>query len=1019
MFILLRQLTVGPKVGVSRHVCEPHQRLRIQKLAHWVFSVSKREQKKVMKNRNNRCSVIKRTAISAAVAHSLMSGYLYAQETTGANEHVEVIEVRGIRASLSQSLNKKKNSDEVLDSIVAEDIGKFPDTNVAESLQRIPGVSIDRAGGEGAQVTVRGFGPSFNSVLVGGRRLATDTAGRNFRFDLLGAELIGGADVYKSAPSHLQAGGIGSTIDLQLQRPLSIGEEKAVLSSRAVYEDNSGDVAPQFFGLYSNTFDDDRIGALVSVSYQKRKSAQDAVFSGVFIGPEVNEEQASVLFADGVGNGPGRYLHQQQIRYARQFQDRDRLGLTGVLQYQLADNALLTIDGLFSEFDITNQTTHNFMFNERVTYNNAVTDENNILVAWDQIGRPFQAAVEDNRKSQVYQLAANLDWDITDELVASFDVSYSEAEDDSAGDDFFFVVAGPQAVQRFDNTQGTDVPIFKNFEFELATTDLNGDGQINNLDRIVGNEITAPDPNDTYSWFGTREGQGSTDEILEVRSDFEWYVDTGILENITFGAYYADQEKSRSDARTPGGGNGINNAYLQGQIPLPAELFSLKDNDNFLDGIDVSLPSQYLAYDPEEVIAFLESPAALEMRDLLNGLPLGTSATRLGLDPSNPRDDGGVGFNAIDVPRNAFIIGEETLAAYANAKLMGEIAGMDLTVNAGFRYTRTETTSEAFAEPFATIFPDPTRPDVLLSTRLPAQFIEQTEEYDEFLPSIAARLSITDELVARASYSKSLTRPNLADLNPGINTAPELRLSDLSGSSGNPDLDPFVSDNIDLSLEYYFGESSALSVGFFRKDVSAFIAQQEQREGLTLPSGNRLDEVTEDRSNIDGDTIFLNINRPRNLNSTVVDGVEIAFQHVFDTLPGLLQYVGVSANLTYVNSDDEVGNELIDAAVALPGLSDSQNFVLFYDDGDIEARLAYNNRDRFFSGRQGPEPIFTEEFDQLDARIAWNINENYQVFLEGTNLTDSFVRRSGRFESRFGGIEDPGARYVLGARATF
>nr|WP_269475084.1 TonB-dependent receptor [Alteromonas macleodii] len=117
----------------------------------------------------------------------------------------------------------------------------------------------------------------------------------------------------------------------------------------------------------------------------------------------------------------------------------------------------------------------------------------------------------------------------------------------------------------------------------------------------------------------------------------------------------------------------------------------------------------------------------------------------------------------------------------------------------GFRYTQTETTSEAFAEPFATIFPDPTRPDVLLSTRLPAQFIEQTEDYNEFLPSIAARLNITDELVARASYSQSLTRPNLADLNPGINTAPELRLSDLSGSSGNPDLDPFVSDNIDLS----------------------------------------------------------------------------------------------------------------------------------------------------------------------------------------------------------------------------
>ena len=972
-----------------------------------------------MKTKTGHTSLLKNTAIAIAVAQSLASSVALAQSTNDDGTNVEIIEVTGIRASLSQGLNKKKNSDEVLDSIVAEDIGKFPDTNVAESLQRIPGVSIDRAGGEGAQVTVRGFGPSFNSVLVQGRRLATDTAGRNFRFDLLGAELIGGADVYKSAPSHLQAGGIGSTIDLQLQRPLSIGEEKTVLSSRAVYEDNSGDVAPQFFGLYSNTFDDDKLGALVSISYQKRKSAQDAVFSGPFVGPEISEDQASVLFADGAGNGAGRYIHQQQIRYARQFQNRERIGATGVLQYQVADNALLTIDALYSEFDISNQTTHNFMFNERATYNNAITDENNILVAWDQIGRPFQAAVEDNRKSQVYQIAANLDWDITDNFVGAFDISYSEAEDDSAGDDFFFVVAGPQAVQRYDNTGGFDAPVFQNFEFELATSDLNGDGQINSLDRIVGDEITAPDPNDTYSWFGTREGQGSTDEVLELRGDFEWYLDFGVLENITFGAYYGDQEKTRSDARTPGGGNGINNAYLQGQIPLPAELFSLENNSNFLDGIDVNLPSQYLAYDPEEVIAYLESPAAMEMRDTLNGLPLGTTIARLGLDASNPRADGGVGFNAIDVPRNAFIIGEQTIAAYANAKFSGEIVDMGLTVNVGFRYTKTETTSEAFAEPFATIFPDSTRPDVLLSTRLPAQFIEQTEDYNEFLPSISARLNITDELVARASYSQSLTRPNLADLNPGINTAPELRLSDLSGSSGNPDLDPFVSDNIDLSLEYYFGDASAVSAGFFRKDVSAFIAQQEQLEGLTLPAGNRLDEVTEDRSNIDGDTIFLNINRPRNLNSTVVDGVEIAFQHVFDELPGFLQYVGVSANLTYVSSDDEVANELIDAAVALPGLSDSQNFVLFYDDGEIEARLAYNNRDRFFSGRQGPEPIFTEDFDQLDVRVAWNINETYQVFVEGTNLTESFVKRSGRFDSRFGGIEDPGARYVLGARAIF
>ncbi len=970
----------------------------------------------------------KKTAISIAVAQCIASGAVYAESQEDKESNIEIITVTGIKASLSRSLDRKRASDEVIDSIVAEDIGKFPDTNVAESLQRIPGVTIDRAGGEGAQVTVRGFGPSFNSVLVGGRRLATDTAGRNFRFDLLGAELIGGVDVYKSAPAHLQAGGIGSTIDLQLHKPLSIGEEKATVSTRAVYEDNSGSIAPQIFGLYSNVFADGDIGALFSVSYQERKSSQDVVQAGSFINDTArfeisNAEDAAALFADGVGNGPGLYKNQQQLRFARQEQERDRLGLTGVLQFILSDNALLTVDGLYSKFDIGNQTTFITMFNERPSFSNAVTDENNILIKWDQIGNPQQSAVTNNRASELWQVGANLEWDINDSLVAAFDLSLSRAKDDSAGKGFFFVVAGPEAVQRYDFTKGGDSPIFQNFEFELSDTDLNGDGEVNSLDRIVGDEIVAPDPNNTHSWFGTREGQGSTDEIAEFRSDFTWYIEAGPLDKITFGGYYADQEKTRSDEKTPGGGGGISNAYLpgqSGQIPLPASLFTSRNNSNFLDGINTTTPSQYLEYNPEDVIAYLESPEALAQRDALNGLVPGTSATRLGFDPANPRADGGVGFNAIDRPGEGFVIGEEIIAVYANATFSGELADMPLIVNAGFRYTETETTSSAFAEPFATIFPSPGENDVLLSTRQPAQFIAQTEDYKYFLPSISAKLNVTDEIILRASYSKSLTRPSLTNLNPGLSTGVgELRLSDLSANAGNPDLNPFLSNNFDISAEYYFAESSVISVGLFQKDVSDFIARKEVREGITLPPGNRLDEVTEDRTDIEGDTIFLNINRPRNLNSTVVEGAEISFQHVFDTLPGLLQYVGVSANLTYVDSDDKVDDNNIDSAVALPGLSNSQNFVLFYDDSVIEARIAYNQRDRFFSGSQRSEPVFTDDYNQLDARVAWNIAESYQVFLEGANLTNSFVKREGRVASRFVGIEDPGARYTLGARFTF
>ncbi len=932
----------------------------------------------------------------------------FAQDTPTAVEG-DVVIATGIRSSIIQALDRKKNSDDILDSIIAEDIGKFPDTNVAESLARIPGVSIDRAGGEGSQVTVRGFGPGFNTVLVDGRRIATDTAGRNFRFDLIGADLLGGADIYKTSAPHLQAGGIGSTIDLRLHKPFDKPGFRGVASARGVYEANSKEVAPQFFGLVSNTFANDKVGVLASVSYQTRKAAQDQISAGNYIAQNISEDRLSTLFADGVGNGAGTYLRSQQTRYTRANQDRDRLGITAVVQVEVAENARLSVDGLYSKLKVENDSIHTFQFNEAASFTNAVADENNILVRYDQIGRPFQAAVEDNRDGETFQIGANLEWDITDSLSAEFDISRSEAEDDNAGDDFFFVVAAPQAIQRFDFTEGFDAPRFRNFELQRSTTDLNGDGVVNDLDRTVGAEIVDPDPNGQFSWFGTREGQGSEDEVTELQANFKWDANIGILEAVKFGGYYGDQEKSRTDAVTRGGAGGVSNAFLQGQIPLPSSLFSLENNSNFLNGVNGDFPSSFLQYEPEDVIAFLESPEASAQRDELNGLAPGTTAARISPDL----------FQALPRLRNFFTIGEEITALYANAKFVTELSGMDLTVNTGLRYTETETTSQAFSEPFANIGPDPSRLDVLLSTRAEAQEISQTEKYSNLLPSITGKLDVDDNIIFRAAYSKTLTRPNLTDLNPGINTAPEIRLSALEASSGNPALEPFISNNFDLSGEYYFGESSAITIGVFKKNISGFIARGSEREAVVLPAGNDLDLITEDRSSIDGNTIFFDITRPRNLEDTSVRGLEVSLQHTFSNLPGLLQYVGFNANATFVDSGDKVEDNLIDNAVALPGLGNSQNFVLFYDDATFEARVAYNNRARFFSGRQGAEPVFTNRFDQLDARVAWNYRDNVQFFLEGTNLTESVSSRVGRFETRFGGLEDSGARYTFGARATF
>ncbi|MET0535411.1 MAG: TonB-dependent receptor plug domain-containing protein, partial [Steroidobacter sp.] len=186
-----------------------------------------------------------------------------------AAEALEEVVVTGIRGSLSESAEIKHSSNLILDSISSEDLGKFPDSNVAESLQRIPGVSIDRSDGEGRFVTVRGFGPEFNTVLLNGRSFASDNEGREFSFDLLAAELIAGADIYKSAMASVPDGGIGATINVKTPRPLELGGFKAIVSGKGMYEELSEEVAPQGFALLSDVFADGKLGLLGAVSYQE------------------------------------------------------------------------------------------------------------------------------------------------------------------------------------------------------------------------------------------------------------------------------------------------------------------------------------------------------------------------------------------------------------------------------------------------------------------------------------------------------------------------------------------------------------------------------------------------------------------------------------------------------------------------------------------------------------------------------------------------------------------------------
>lgn len=945
-----------------------------------------------------------------AVLSSVTSVQSYAADADKESE-VEVITVTGIMQSLVAVAKEKKFSNYIKDSIVSEDIGKFPDANVAESLQRISGVSIDRSSGEGKQVTVRGFGPEFNTVLVNGRRMASDSPGRAFNFDTLSSELIGAADVYKTSNVRLQEGGIGSTINLHTQRPLDIGKYKAVVSAKAGYEEKSSDVSPNLFGFISNTFADDTVGVLLSVSHQERSLTQDSAVTAT--SPTSGRwDQLAVgadelwKFNDNQGNGAGTYLYERQHNFLRTEEERSRTGATAVIQYAPNEDITFTFDALYSYLDAENRSTDRISHHTPPNIQNLIVDENNVVTRYDMMSGPMYVQIGKKRETTVNQFGANLEWNISDSLLATFDLSTSSADLPQGGKNYYIVSRENDHIQRIDNSLGYDAPTLQNFAFNPSDSDLNGDGMVNHLDYTLGNEQIEPDPTKQRSWFAQRNGETYKDDITEVKADFIWELDSELLSNVSFGAVYSKQEKSSVQYNIP------KNAgfYIGGRIDLPARLFSVENREDFLAEANGVFQSHSLAFDSEALFDYLESDEALALRDVSIGAAAGTSKAALF----------GTGFAPLPRLGGSYKVEEEVLSFYVNATHEGSIAEMPLVINAGLRYTSTDVDSRGYAVTFLDFAPVNGEADTLDTTYSDnPEPQDVSTDYSEILPSIDARLDITDNLVARAAFSQTLTRPEMTLLNPAAVAPNILRLSDLNATAGNANLKPTMSDNFDLSLEWYYGETDFITFGYFRKDLDGFIVNKESREGIEIPTPNHLDEITEDRSNIDGDTIFFNITRPRNLETTTVDGFEIGFQHIFSSLPGFLQHVGVNANLTYVDAEDEFDVNKFDDQIALTGLGDSKNIVLFYDDSTIEARIAYNEREEFFTRFQGVEPWFTQAYNQIDARIAYNYSENTQVFLEGTNLSNSFTRQYGRYESQFLSLDSSGRRYALGIRTSF
>ena len=415
---------------------------------------------------------------------------------------------------------------------------------------------------------------------------------------------------------------------------------------------------------------------------------------------------------------------------------------------------------------------------------------------------------------------------------------------------------------------------------------------------------------------------------------------------------------------------------------------------DFLDDVSGSgrMPTSWLAHDDEANFAYLEQYSAA------NGKSISFDAEK----------------------RNkSFEIKEETTSIYTELDFELELAEMPLFITAGFRYEATTVDVDGTDEPVTELV-------ILDKTEILPRYdepesIRKSADYEAILPNLSLKLEVNDDVVARFAVSRTITRPTLESMSPVTVIGTTRQGGNLTSSSGNPALEPFTSENIDFSLEWYYADASYLSAGYFRKDVSNFIINSTENIPFMTEDGSFLTDPStgDDVDNPDpaDETAIFTNTLPNNSESAIVNGWEIALQHTFgDTGFGFM------ANATLVDSDAELDPADITQVFALTGLSDSYNLVVFYENGPLQARIAYNWRDTFIQSltqSNGDGVTIVEDYAQVDASGSYDITENMTLFIEGINLTEEYVHKRGRFSNQLLLIEDSGRRFAFGIRGNF
>lgn len=902
------------------------------------------------------------------------------------------IVVRGeIVRTIESSLQTKRELPVIGDAIVGDDIGDLPDLSVAETLERIVGVSADRFRGASSEISIRGLGAFLGASYINGREITSGSDGRDVSFSQFPSELVNGAIVYKTQQASFIEGGVSGIVELQTLRPLDFGKRRITATGQLGYSDyenrviGGDDVSERFTLSYIDQFDLGGAGEIgISIGGQIRRDTapEDAFFSSASFRPcntieGVDRSNDCAFLTDANGNPSGAsqtYFVSNQYQFrALQASQADRDAVLGSIQWRPSPNWEINLDGQYSLREDEEDRANLIIADGRRDITPIAISDQGALLAFTGESRIENQSTFRDRDEEFLAFGGNIKFDNGKYALAA-DVAYSQT-------------------QRRQDDRDLRIRTNSRVIYQLDFRDLEAPAlSFINVAPVENNTRLPFDLNDhnifTNGARARRQLENVDDDIFSFRLDGSLYLDN-FFTTIDTGFRYSDRRRVRDDGID---NNGV--ALLPGGYFSPAAIAARQSNfpvQNFLPNAVTGGITQGLSFATFNTLQLFNAVTGSDDA----GLPMGST-----LSPDDTD------------------VSEAIYAGYVQANFETELFGTNASGNFGFRAVRTNVTSVGISSDLVTTT-DPNDPTIItVSPTGDLAINEERNGFWSFLPSANISFDVANDKILRLAAYRAIARPDQEALSAALqfdNQADLGNIGSIVSASGNPFLEPLSSWNADISFEWYATSTSSLFLTAYYKNLQTGIVTDV--DNLTV--------------NVDGTPTNIAIARSVNSNdSSRIFGFEVSLNHQFDYLPSPLDGFGIQANYNFADSNFQFPDPTItDGVNALADFTTPANISgfsrhtananLFYEKGPVSLRLAYRYRSEFFRPFRSDSNRFNEGNGFLDFSASFNILKDVQFRIQALNLTDEPIIQNRPTNDSRSEASFSGRRYFAGLRLRF